>query len=306
MTMPDQPAQNPFNPKLFTYDPARTYAWHVFDTITVATVTWNRLEHTKHFIDSVQRHSHLPYRLLIVDNGSTDETVPYLRQLTATHPHVTVIENRTNRGLMRGLMQVRDHVVDGLVVYCDNDMEVLTNYWLVLLQKAFHATRLRLGHADVALGCRVINLDEYGFRYASRREILPIPAARNAEPRTSYAAASKDDPDPSVRLDEAVAIGWTEFLMGGAQAIPASVFRQMRLQDDYPRYIGGTDSFQSAEYRRLGVPMGYIENGPVLRHNDWPYTEDKIRMYEALTTTRAVTDYSYFRWKLRDLWRRLT
>jgi hypothetical protein len=29
-------------------------------------------------------------------------------------------------------------------------------------------------------------------------------------------------------------------------------------------------------------------------------------MYEALTTTRAVTDYSYVRWKLRDLWRRWT
>jgi hypothetical protein len=92
-------------------------------------------------------------------------------------------------------------------------------------------------------------------------------------------------------------------MMPPAVMVRPWIFRQMRLQDNYPRSIGGTDSFQSAEYRRLGVPMGYIENGPVLRHNDWPYTEDKIRMYQALTSTRAVTDYSYIRWKLRDLWR---
>jgi glycosyltransferase involved in cell wall biosynthesis len=295
---------NLFNPKLFEYDPAQVYAWQVFDQITIATVTWNRLEHTQRFIDSVLRHSHLTYRLLIIDNGSTDETVPYLRQLAAAHSHITIVENRANRGMMRGLMQIRDLVDDGLVVYCDNDMEILTNYWLVLVQKAFHAVRLALGHADVILGPRVINLDEYGFRYATRREILPIEAARNAEPRTSYAATSKDDPDLSACLREEVVIGWTEFLIAGTQAIPAHILRQLRLEDYYPLFIGGNDTFQASEYARLGVPMGYIENGPVLRHNDWPYTADKIRMYETLTRTRAVTDSAYLRWKLRNLFRR--
>ena len=61
----------------------------------------------------------------------------------------------------------------------------------------------------------------------------------------------------------------------------------------------------SAELMRLGVPMGYIENGPVLRHNDWPYTEEKIKLYEQLATTRAVADLSYFRWKFRNLAGRL-
>ena len=304
--MSEPPADRPslFNPKLFVHDPAEQYAWQVFDRITIATVTWNRLEHTRRLIDSVLRHSHLPYRLLIVDNGSTDETVPYLRQLAAICPHVTVIENRKNRGQMRAFTQIRDQVEDGLVVYCDNDMEILTNYWLVLLQKAFHAVRLARGNADVALAPRVINLDEYGFRYASRREVLHIPAEKNSEPRCSYAAASKDDPDQDVRLREEVVIGWTEFLMGGVQAIPAGILRRMRLEDYYPLFIGGGDTFLSAEYARLGVRMGYIENGPIARHNDWPYTEDKIRLYEQLTTTRAVTDLTYVRWKLRDLWRR--
>ncbi len=99
-------------------------------------------------------------------------------------------------------------------------------------------------------------------------------------------------------------IGWTEFLIGNAQALSADVLRQVRLEEDYPRYIGGDDAFQTLEYKRLGVAMGYIENGPVLQHHDWPYSDDKIRLYEKLTKTRAVTDFTYIRWKLRDLLRR--
>jgi hypothetical protein len=47
--------------------------------------------------------------------------------------------------------------------------------------------------------------------------------------------------------------------------------------------------------------MGYLENGPVARHLDWPYSEEKIRLYAELTRTRAVTDLSYLRWKIRRL-----
>jgi len=205
---------------------------------------------------------------------------------------------------MRALMQIQERLESGLFIYCDNDMEVLTNYWLVLLQKAFHAVRLRLGHARVVLSPRVINQDEYGFRYASRHEILPIAAAENSEPRSSYAATNKDDPDVSAHLPEEVVLGWTGFLIGGCRALPADIFRSLRLEAYYPLFIGGTDSFEAAEFERLGVSMAYIENGPVLRHNDWPYTEEKIRMYETLRTTRAVTDITYLRWKLRDLLRR--
>ncbi len=70
--------------------------------------------------------------------------------------------------------------------------------------------------------------------------------------------------------------------------------------------LGGEDPFMSAELRRMGIPFGYIENGPVARHNDWPYTEEKIALYDQLTRERAVTDLPYLRWKLLALARRLT
>jgi len=295
---------NLFNPTLFEYEPGKRYAWQVFDRITVATLTWNRLHFTKRFLDSVLRHSHLPYELLVIDNGSTDGTVEYLRGLAATLPHLTVIENGRNLGVARGLSQLRDRVKDGLIVYCDNDMEIVTNYWLLLIMKAFHALRVVRGSSDAALGPRVINLEEYGFRYAHRREVLRVPGEKGGLPRSSYAAGSKDDADPVAQLVEEVVIGWTGFLMGGAQFFPASVFQAIPFDECYPLHIGGTEAFTAATLERLGIPMGYIENGPIVRHNDWPYNEEKIRLYEKLTATRAVTDAKFVRWKLRSLLRR--
>ncbi len=133
----------------------------------------------------------------------------------------------------------------------------------------------------------------------------PSLQAQNAPPRTSYAVTSKDSADQDRLLDEEVVVGWTEFLLGGCTALPVSVFKRMRLEELYPLRLGGEDPFMSAELRRMGIPFGYIENGPVARHNDWPYTEEKIALYDRLTRERAVTDLPYLRRALRSRWRRL-
>ncbi|MGH7044673.1 MAG: hypothetical protein ACREFY_21415, partial [Acetobacteraceae bacterium] len=69
----------------------------------------------------------------------------------------------------------------------------------------------------------------------------------------------------------------------------------------YPMKLGGDEAFIMRELDRLGAPAGYIENGPVARHNDWPYSEAKIALYSRLTQERAVTDLPWLRWKLRRL-----
>jgi hypothetical protein len=296
---------NPFNPDLFAFDPARSYAWRAFDRVTVAVIAWNRLEMTQAFFRGLYRTTHLPVEVLVVDNGSEDATPDYLAALAAAHPEIRVIANRRNIGKPRALLQIQQAVTDGLVVMFDNDIELLSNYWLVHVLKAFHAARLRYGTTDFAFGLRLINCEEYGFRFAVQQEVLPIPHAANDLPRTSYAAASKDTPDPSSLLDEQVVIGWTGHLLGGTGAMPVSVLKQLRLDEMYPKAIGGDDTHVSAELRRLGVRFGYIENGPVARHNDWPYTEEKVELYTALMQQRTVTDLPYLRWKWRDLKRRL-
>jgi len=299
------PPTHAFNPELFRFDPAADYPWLVFPRTTVAITAWNRLERTKALLDTLLRHTHLPHELLVVDNGSTDGTGEFLAALAEGAGNVRVISNRRNLGLGRAHQQIRDAVEDGLLVVFDNDVRVLSNYWLVHLQKAYHALRLATGDTRAALGIRLINHEEYGFRFALRREVLRIPGEENAPPRTSFAAACKDEPDEVRRLDEEVVVGWSEHLNGGAFAVPAELYRRLPLHERYPDFIGGVDGFFSTHMLELGVRLGYLENGPIARHDDWPYTEEKIAAYEAMVGRRAALDGHYVRWKLRRLLRRL-
>lgn len=293
-----------FNPELFQFDSSAEYPWLVFPRTTLAITAWNRLEHTKKLIDSLLRHTHVPHELLIVDNGSTDGTGEFLQAFAAGAGNARVISNRRNIGLARAHQQIRDTVTDGLLVIFDNDIRILSNYWLLHVQKAFHALRLATGGTNAAFGVRLINLEEYGFRFSLEREVLTIPTAQNSLPRTSFSAACKDDPAEERRLDEEVVIGWSEHLNGGVFAVPVELFKQLPYQERYPDFIGGVDSFFSSQMLELGARLGYIENGPIARHDDWPYTEEKIATYEKMVGQRAAFDGHYVRWKLRELFRR--
>jgi GT2 family glycosyltransferase len=290
-----------FNPELFQYEPSRSYRWQVFPRVTVATMTFNRIAHTRKFLESLYLRTHVPFELLVLDNASEDGTRELLRELEQERSNVRLILNSKNVGLGRGLLQIRDAVDSDLLVFFDNDIEILSNYWLVHVQKAYHAYRLAHGDLRVSLGLRMINQEEYGFRFASRREVLPIPAAQNDLPRTSYAKHSKDDPDLSRRLDEEVVLGWTEHLCGGAWSCPVPIYQQIEWERHYPKFLGGEDGFYTAECARAGAAVAIIENGPIVRHNDWPYTPEKIELYRRLTRERAVLDWTLVKQKLRRL-----
>ena len=52
-----------------------------FGLTSIVIVTHNQLEYTRQCLDSLQRLTDEPYELIVVDNGSTDGTVEYLRAL---------------------------------------------------------------------------------------------------------------------------------------------------------------------------------------------------------------------------------
>jgi hypothetical protein len=215
-----------------------------------------------------------------------------------------LILNRRNLGQARAHLQIQEQVEGDLVVICDDDVELLSNYWLVHTQKAYHALRLAGESLDVALGFRLLNCEEYGFTHGRLGAPYPIPSAHNALPRTAYAALNKDEASGAELLGEEVAIAWTDHLVGPINVIPVALFKRLNLKDQYPTLIGGTDSYQSAEILRLGGRLGYIKNGPVARHNDWPYTEAKVKVYDSIVYRRARIDLHYLLWKLRQLRKR--
>jgi len=92
---------------------------------SIILLTCNQLEYTRQCVESLLQHTHAPYELIFVDNGSTDGTVPYLRSL----PGARVIENRDNRGFAAGCNQGLAAAQGEFLVLLNNDT-VVTEGWL--------------------------------------------------------------------------------------------------------------------------------------------------------------------------------
>jgi GT2 family glycosyltransferase len=104
-------------------------------TTSIMMVTYNRLELTKRMLESFFQNTDSDYRLIIVDNGSTDGTVEWLQQLkpdTARCQGVHFHFNEKNMGIAIGRNQglvISDTYKDEWLTTIDNDIDLPAN-WL--------------------------------------------------------------------------------------------------------------------------------------------------------------------------------
>ncbi len=65
------------------------------DSVAVIVVTWNGLLYLPECLRSLSRQTHPNFQIVVVDNGSTDDSVAYLEQC---YPTVHLIRNQSNLG----------------------------------------------------------------------------------------------------------------------------------------------------------------------------------------------------------------
>ena len=99
-------------------------------------ITFNQVEFTRQCLDSIRLLTDEPFELIVVDNGSTDGTLEYLRAL----PDVRVIENGTNRGFPAAANQGIAVAAGKQVLLLNNDV-VVTTGWLGRILRALHSDR---------------------------------------------------------------------------------------------------------------------------------------------------------------------
>ena len=92
---------------------------------TILILTHNQWQYTKMCIDSIKRKTQTPYKILVVDNGSTDETVKALRH----DPTIYHIENTHNLGFAAGFNVGLYQTDTPYFVLCNSDV-VVTPGWL--------------------------------------------------------------------------------------------------------------------------------------------------------------------------------
>ncbi len=92
--------------------------------VTILILTFNEWKLTKQCIKSIKKNTQEPYKILVIDNGSTDETVEELRKdKTVLH-----IENSVNLGFGKGF-NIGLMLVDTPYFVLANNDTVVTDGW---------------------------------------------------------------------------------------------------------------------------------------------------------------------------------
>jgi GT2 family glycosyltransferase/tetratricopeptide (TPR) repeat protein/2-polyprenyl-3-methyl-5-hydroxy-6-metoxy-1,4-benzoquinol methylase len=101
---------------------------------SIILLTHNELPYTQLCLESIRKHTHLPYELVVVDNGSTDGTVEWLQRQSDVH----LVCNPTNLGFAKGVNQGLQAAEGTHLLLLNNDT-VVTPGWLRRLLRCLHS-----------------------------------------------------------------------------------------------------------------------------------------------------------------------
>jgi len=96
---------------------------------SIVILTYNELDCTRECLESIARNTPEPHEIILVDNGSSDGTLPYLRELAAGGSHFRLLENGENLGFAAGCNLGMRLARGGRILLLNNDV-VVTRGWL--------------------------------------------------------------------------------------------------------------------------------------------------------------------------------
>ena len=120
-------------------DDYRYYRRDGLPFVSIVILTFNQLEKTRDCLDSIRRHTPELHEIIVVDNGSTDGTLPWLKEACACNDSYILIENRENRGFAAGCNQGIEAARGEYVLLLNNDV-VVTKDWLCGMLECLRAT----------------------------------------------------------------------------------------------------------------------------------------------------------------------
>jgi N-acetylglucosaminyl-diphospho-decaprenol L-rhamnosyltransferase len=139
---------------------------------TLVIATWNHIEVTQRFVRSLKEKSCEAWRVIFVDNGSSDETVAWIESFEwGKSFDVQVIRNATNLGCAKAWNQgIRLALEQGapLVGVLNNDL-VFSSSWDSALFRFWKETQSR-AFAPHPVSWSLENFDERALRFMQRNK----------------------------------------------------------------------------------------------------------------------------------------
>lgn len=99
--------------------------------VSIIILTLNKISFTHQCLDSVLKHTAVPYEIIVIDNGSDDSTCEFITNLK----NVILIRNKKNMGFASGCNQGARYARGKYLLFLNNDT-IVTENWLSALISA--------------------------------------------------------------------------------------------------------------------------------------------------------------------------
>ncbi len=107
--------------------------------IDIIIKSWNAVEYTLLTVKSIKENTDIPHRIVVVDDGSSEETLSKLRKLEG----ITLIEHKTNKGSAPTAITGFENTSSELFVLMDSDI-VVARGWLSGLSEHMKDTKVAI------------------------------------------------------------------------------------------------------------------------------------------------------------------
>lgn len=208
--------------------------------IAIITLTRDRLEYTKRSFKSLKQNAGYPYHHFIVDNGSTDGTVEWLKK----QKDLDVLSyNKENEGISKSMNKALKYILTkdyDLIIKMDNDCEIVSSDVLKELVKVYES------------------IPPFFIQFM----LSPRVEGLNFQPQRFDQMEIADHP-----------IGITRIIGGIFQPMLASQYK-LYTYDESLAKAKGQDEDLNAWFQKMGGYVGYIED-LVVEHMDTTNGQEK-------------------------------
>lgn len=193
--------------------------------VAIFSLTYDRLAYTEACFASLYKTAGYEFDHVIVDNGSTDETVIWLKK---TYPKAHIIPNAENKGISIASNQALDYLKDkgyDIIMKIDNDCLFLTDGWLSKMVDIWKRNHM------IAMSCYIQGLrDNPG-----------------GAPRIGRGQINKET------------LGMTKHLGGICHFVSAKAYEDFRWPEN--SFLHGMQDLELSQHLiQNGYGMGYLEN----------------------------------------------
>jgi len=153
--------------------------------IGVIILNWNGINDTLECIASLKALNYPSYKIIVVDNGSTDDS---LLQLKTHHPDLTLIENKKNLGFAEGNNQGIMHAIEQgfeALLVLNNDTVVDPNL-LNAFAEAHHTHPKAILGAKPYLYTQNTHFDHFGGNWNAKKGTFDLIGYRQQEDHLTW------------------------------------------------------------------------------------------------------------------------